>query len=467
MTTSAPSGERQTLEAAVQAAPQDPQARVRLAQFVAKAWVADPTTDLTPAIQHLDAALAFLPAEQHAGVGQFVRQLHQRGAPLGPILQSGAAPRLAALLSGQPVPSAAAPAAAPQAAPRPATPVPQAPPAQAAPVAQASAPSASADATGRIRLRAIDPGPVTMQRVKEWLDGSRLEELTAAFPMIDNFRTRRVVIDKLAESATPLGAACLVKVLTTLHDENLANEIRKKLLTMDTDMVTAQVEYSPSDPGRGAAVALLAVLKTEGSVEPLSNALGDVDPGVRASAVTGLAAMIDPSQDWIEHLMAMVRTDPDAGVRMAAARALQAIDTKEVFNLLDMASQDPNFDPLVKPVVEALRERHGSGRAAKLKTQASEEKGPGLLGGLTGRDIAFIVGGIAVIVLVGFFISGSVKQMAQPVTLPPMTDEKRNSGICSSYKAAVESNAEINRLAAAEGMVWPTPTPLPPEIVCP
>lgn len=320
--------------------------------------------------------------------------------------------------------------------------------------------SHSIDSNGRVRLAPLEVGPVTPQRLKEWLDAGSLETLTAAFPLVDNFRTRRVIADRIGEKPSPLAAACLIRCLASAHDESLRAEIRRKLLGMDADMVTAQLEYVPGAAESVVAVELLAALRTDASVDPLTRALADRNPAIRAQAIPGLAAMMEPTDEWLDYLAGVVGSDADAAVRMAAARALQAVDSREAFNRLDVASQQPNFDANLAPVLESMREKHGSGRAKKLKETAktSADRGPGL----GAREIGMILGALALVGLVGAWLLGSARSISRPsVPFRSEIDEdaKRNAHRLE-YDMQVEMARVANQLRAEAGEP-PVATPTP------
>lgn len=304
--------------------------------------------------------------------------------------------------------------------------------------------------SGRIRVRELDVAPVTPQRLKEWLDGGRLEELAAAYPLVDNVRTSRMIVERISAERSPLAAACLIHILSRTTDDQLGNEIRKNLAGFPPDVVLGQLDYSPERRGRQSTVSVYAMLKHEGAVEPLTAALGDGDPEVRATALAGLADMIEASDEWIGHLADTMKSDPHAKVRAVAARALKAIDTPAAFDAFDVASQSAGFDAALLPLLEEMRAARGGGRAAKLKRAAEGAGKAGPLASIGTREIAIAGVVFSVLALVGVFFFSQVRAVTTP-TVPFDPGKKRTTAeIEEGRKRESEIFDEVRRRLEAE-----------------
>ncbi len=349
-------GERQRLEQAAQANLNDYAAQLKLAQFEAKILLQTPADgEMSRVLQPLDYSLANLPAEHHPRVAQMVQQLHQNGVKVGEGIQQGNYPRLLALLKKQPVPQGSL----------------------SAPASQPSAAAPAVSSAPKTAIKEVEMGEVSTTQLKAWMTEGNLEMLANAYSHVDNFRTRRVVIDKVGEKSSPLAAACLVRMLAQTHDENLNGDIIKKLLGFDHDMLGRELVYDPNDPkSKVAVVTVLAALKSEPTVEPLTLALSDPDYHVRVKAIEGLAEILEPSQEWIDHLANIVKTEPESSVRVrvAAATALQKIGTREAFMALDQASKESKFDNELQTISEELGSKYRSGGVSdKRKTKMQED----------------------------------------------------------------------------------------------
>ncbi|MBI1784232.1 HEAT repeat domain-containing protein, partial [Candidatus Sumerlaeota bacterium] len=135
--------------------------------------------------------------------------------------------------------------------------------------------------------------------------------------------------------------------------------------------------YDPNDQkNKLAVVMVLAELKSESTVEPLTQALNDADYHVKVKAIDALAEMIEASPEWIEHLASIIKTEPPSSVkvRRAAALALQTIGTKESFQALDQVSRQCQFDEGLNKILAAMTEKFRGGQMEGRKQKIQEEK---------------------------------------------------------------------------------------------
>ncbi len=408
--------ERQSLMQMVQANPADFASHIKIAQIEAKIWASDPAqADPGRVVAHLDLALASLPASHHPQIAQFTKQLVQQGMPLAPILQQGSHIRLLALLKGQPVPQGAPAAAAPIAAPQP--------------VAAVRAVPTGA----RVVARDIEVGTPDAAQLKAWMAEGKLEELASAFVSTDNFRTRRIILDKVGETKSPLALACLVKMLGGSHDEKMNDEILKKILTYDPALLESQLVYDPGNTrDKVAVVTIFAALKAEFCVEPLTQALEDSDYHVKVKAIEGLSTMIEASPEWIEHLAGIIITEPanSKKVRAAAATALRDIGSRESLQALEKAIKQSPADPALTKILQSAGSKTASGqldvRKAKMQEaqkkqraqSAKEAKSSESRFALNPRMIGMMAGMLGLVAFVGYGVFAWSQSRLKPAPPP-------------------------------------------------
>lgn len=422
--------ERQRLAQAIQANPGDFASNIKFAQLEAKYFLADPAA-LPRVAKHLDLGLATLPVAHHPTVAQFVRDLHQSGVGIAAVIQQGEFPRLRALLSGQPVPQNGT---APHAVPAP----------QAAPQAAAQGAATSMAVGPRLVVNDIDVGHPSNTKLKEFIDGGKLEELACSYTVLDNFRMRRVIIDKIAENKSQLALACLIKIMGHTADNAIVADLVKKVVAYDPAMLQSQLHYDPNDNRlKLAVVTIMAALKTEYVVDPLTEALGDADPHVRAKAVEGLSEIIEASDDWIGHLGQTLTSDPDAGVRLACAKALQSAGSQAAFQTLEGAVKAGISDEPIKKILTNWGSKSQSQvssaaldkRKAKMMEDKKKDKGKGKPtksgGSKIDPKLVMMIGVfIGALILIGIGILALVKSM-QPeplgtVIIPPTVEQVAN-----------------------------------------
>lgn len=427
--------ERQRLAQAIQANPADFASNIKYAQLEAKYFLDDPEA-LPRVAKHLDLGLATLPVPHHPTVAQFVRELHQNGVGIAAVIQQGDFPRLRALLSGQPVPQNGA--AAPQQ------------------VAPQAAPAAAPVAGARIVVNDIDVGHPSNTKLKEFIDGGKLEELASSYVVLDNFRMRRVIIDKIAENKSQLALACLIKITAHTADNAIIADILKKIVAYDPAMLQSQLAYDPNDNRlKLAVVTVMATLKAEYVVDPLTEALGDADPHVRAKAVEGLSEIIEASEDWIGHLGQTLSSDPDAGVRLACAKGLQTASTQDAFRTLESAVNAGISDEPIKKILASWGSKSQSQasstaldkRKAKMMEDKKKDKGKPAGKSSTGPKfdsklltmLGVLVGSLALVALGIMVMVNSFKPEPLPVQIIPPSPEQ----IALQIEEAIDSKNQI------------------------
>lgn len=311
----------------------------------------------------------------------------------------------------------------------------------------------SESAPARVRIREINVGQATLQRVKEWLDAGRVEQLANAYHTIENFRVRRQVVEKFAATEGAMGVACLVRALERERDANLEGEIRKKLLARDAKTVVAHLDYEPTADGRLAVVAMFAALKSPECVQPLRSALRDKEGEVRIAAIEGLTAALGSSEEWLKQLGKLAVADPDPTVRLAVAKAFETVDTREAFDAFELASKERGFDPQLLPALKRMRADHGMGRTKRIREAAEKDaaarKGP--LGSLTPKELAIAGGVVLFLLLVGAFLLAKVSTATRPqvpyagLTPAPVEVQQANQD-----RFLQEAAAEMKRLGIGQ-----------------
>jgi HEAT repeat protein len=130
------------------------------------------------------------------------------------------------------------------------------------------------------------------------------------------------------------------------------------------DRLTALVQErisSPDPHDRVLALELAGHLETPGWVEETVNALQDPEAGVRRAAVDQLRGC----DEAVPALVAALHDDPDPGVRMGAASALDTVEVDDALPVFIAALQDPDVG-VQRIAVEALVRRSSPGLADRL-----------------------------------------------------------------------------------------------------
>lgn len=202
-----------------------------------------------------------------------------------------------------------------------------------------------------------------------------LPELTSAFPLIDNFRIRRMIIDKVSLTSSSLSLACLLNMITHEDDAKTILYIAKKITGLDADLLARELKYDRND--RKHAMAVVRVLSKVGSKRgetSLKAAMSDPDEEIRVLAIDGLSSQQGSSKQWVKELADIVRHDQAPAVKHAAAHALQSLDSVEAFEALSAASKEEKFDHTLMIVLNSMDEQFMSARKDGARARQKKEK---------------------------------------------------------------------------------------------
>ncbi|GEM_PF-5125998 len=451
--------ERESLRDALEANPADPITHLKLAQLEARLWTQDhEAADLKQLLGHVETALSALPAERRPQVARFLLQLHQTGAGVAEPVRSGQFPHVLALMSNRPlpednglrppevpaspepapkvaeapVPAHEPPAARAEVAPEPEEPPAPAAPPSAAPMAASTSPAAGSSAPAGVIFKEVDVGNVTTDKLKVWLGEHRLEELASAYPLIDNFATSRLIVERISAARSPRALAALVHILAHEHDAKRRAAIKAKILGFEESALEAGLSYSPLDVKHKATVVeLLAERKTGAGVAALRRALRDPDAHVREQALVGLGSLIKRGPEWIRELGRIVAEDRHPQVRLAAAKNLELIDSPEAFQELDRVVKGAEIDEAIRGVHRRLTEKfitsHTGERLAQhraRKEKAHKVRQRRALPSINVKQVASMMAVVAALAAAGYFTYAQYRRMNPPTAstgAPPQT----------------------------------------------
>jgi HEAT repeat protein len=106
-------------------------------------------------------------------------------------------------------------------------------------------------------------------------------------------------------------------------------------------LVRELTDHARPAASRRWAASILGEIGDHRAVRPLHDAIGDVDPELRARAAKALGRLRDPSS--VAPLLDSLLTDPSSFVRTAVARALGSLPARETVEFLARSLSDPEW----------------------------------------------------------------------------------------------------------------------------
>ena len=199
-----------------------------------------------------------------------------------------------------------------------------------------------------------------MVQVQKMFKEGRVYDIIRSYATVSNIRVKKHIIEGLAEHLNDWHIEPLLAVGAVERDEAVFRHILRVLLRHDRVALSQQIQidnYSP-DLLRVAA-AVLGELGVRSAVPKLGRCLTNADSIVRENAAKGLGRLGEAASQHIPVLVELLRKDPKVDVRQAAAKALNAINTKEAYEAFETAANNSRFDEVIYGELDQMRARYG------------------------------------------------------------------------------------------------------------
>jgi HEAT repeat protein len=169
-------------------------------------------------------------------------------------------------------------------------------------------------------------------------------------------RVKRQVVDWLVKHVEMLGVTPLLSVGSIETDEEMFRYMMRELLKLDRSAVCKQIEVETCPrPLLQVAVVLLSELGLRSALPKLQKCVEVGDAVVRSVALHGIGRSGEAAEPLVPLLLRTVELDSDKNVRLAAAKALQAMNTRKVYEAFEQKAHEVSLDPAVAHVLEELR----------------------------------------------------------------------------------------------------------------
>jgi hypothetical protein len=169
-------------------------------------------------------------------------------------------------------------------------------------------------------------------------------------------RVKRLVVDWLVKHVEMLGVTPLLSVGSIETDEEMFRYMMRELLKLDRSAVCKQIEVETCPrPLLQVAVVLLSELGLRSALPKLQKCVEVGDAVVRSVALHGIGRSGEAAEPLVPLLLRTVELDSDKNVRLAAAKALQAMNTRKVYEAFEQKAHEVSLDPAVAHVLEELR----------------------------------------------------------------------------------------------------------------
>ncbi|HPS00572.1 MAG TPA: hypothetical protein PLA90_03440 [Candidatus Sumerlaeota bacterium] len=169
-------------------------------------------------------------------------------------------------------------------------------------------------------------------------------------------RVKRQAIDWLVKHVETLGVTPLLSVGSVETDEEMFRYMIREILKLDRGKVCKLIEVETCPrPLLQVAVMVLSELGLRSALPKLQKCVEVGDAVVRSVALHGIGRSGEAAEPLIPFLLKTVEQETDKNVRVAAAKALQAMNSRKAYEAFEEKAHEVSLDPVVAHVLEELR----------------------------------------------------------------------------------------------------------------
>ncbi len=217
------------------------------------------------------------------------------------------------------------------------------------------APHSTADVSPMRRQSFSNPSQATAA-FKSLFAQSDVPGILSLYEAQVDSRVKRLAIDWMVKHVDMLGVNPLLSVGSIETDEEMFRYMMRELLKLDRGKVCKQIEVETCPrPLLQVAVVILSELGLRSALPKLQKCVEVGDTVVRSVALHGIGRSGEAAEPLIPLLLKTVEHDPDKNVRVAAAKALQIMNTRKAYESFEQKAHEVSLDPPVAHVLEELR----------------------------------------------------------------------------------------------------------------
>jgi hypothetical protein len=217
------------------------------------------------------------------------------------------------------------------------------------------APHPSAEVSPLRRKSAFNPAQATAA-FKSLFAQSDVSGILSLYEAQVDSRVKRQAVDWLVKHVEELGITPLLSIGSIETDEEMFRYMMREILKLDRGKVCKLIEVETCPrPLLQVAVMILSELGLRSALPKLQKCVEGGDAVVRSVALHGIGRSGEAAEPLVPFLLKVTEQDADKNVRVAAAKALQAMNSLKAYESFEQKAHEVSFDPAITHVLEELR----------------------------------------------------------------------------------------------------------------
>ncbi|NQU43834.1 HEAT repeat domain-containing protein, partial [bacterium] len=226
--------------------------------------------------------------------------------------------------------------------------------------AEEKAPVGGPEISAHEREQQVAAQTKAMAQVEQLFEEENLNEIISLYVALPAGRPKQRIIQGLIDHIDDWGIEPVFAVAALETDGKMFRFAMRLLLRLDRTKICHMIEMESYSPDlQKVAVTVLAELGVRSSLTKLKESLEISDPIVRSVALNGIARAGRAALSYIPDLVQTAKGDPNPGVRLAAAGALESMNLIEAYQALDVQSHKSSLEPKVLEVLDRMRDKFG------------------------------------------------------------------------------------------------------------
>ncbi|MFW6256330.1 MAG: HEAT repeat domain-containing protein [Candidatus Sumerlaeota bacterium] len=214
----------------------------------------------------------------------------------------------------------------------------------------------------------------TMRDIEKLFQEEDIEALIGYYMSLPTGRGKNQIVRGMLKHLDDWRVEPLLALGAVENDDRMLRQIIRMTVKYDRKKVCDQIELESYSPDlQKIAVTVLSELGLRSALNKLQEALEIEDPVVRSVAVNGIGRAGRAAIPFIPSLVKTAKGDPNAAVRLAAAKALNVMNVREAYDALLEEAGKSHLDATVHEVLDRMEKKFEGG--------AVESKGKGKLSG--------------------------------------------------------------------------------------
>jgi hypothetical protein len=221
----------------------------------------------------------------------------------------------------------------------------------------------------------------TMREIDALFDEEDIQGLISLYMSLPTGRAKSRIVQGMISRLKEWRIEPVLALAAVENDDHMLRQIIRIILKSDRQEICSQIDLASYSPDlQKIAVTVLAELGLRSALEKLKGALEIEDPVVRTVAVHGIGRAGKGGIPYIPTLVKTAQGDPNAAVRLSAAKSLGLMNTREAYEALLEAAKKSHLDATVLEALDRMetkfdkRDKAGSDKGGGKSISAAEKQ---------------------------------------------------------------------------------------------